>query len=188
MTVLCRVVLAFAAAVWATSAAHAITASELERLLKSVPAHAVTFHELRESPWLAVPIESRGTMHYSPQWLDKRVESPRQETWRLLSDRMEWVGPAGTGTKQILFSQAPALGALANALRRVVTGDLLALERDYLIVLQGDLRAWTVQLQPKKAEVAHHLDHIELQGAGASLQVFIVVERQGERTTTRFGP
>jgi len=168
--------------------AHALTVSELQRLLQSASVPVVSFHELRESPWLAAPAESRGTMHSSAERLEKRVEAPRQETWRLLPDRMEWLGPDGVRGKQIPFSEAPAVAALANALRRIVAGDLLALERDFSIELHGDARLWDILLLPRSVEVARHLDHLALQGAGARLQVIVVVEREGARTTTRLHP
>ncbi len=132
----CATALVLAGGVAGTS--HALTVLELQSLLQSAPAHVVSFVELRESPWLATPIESRGTMHWTPGLLEKRVEAPRQETWRMLPDRVEWVGPGGTESKRILFSEVPAMAVLADALRRVVAGDLLALERDFKIELSGD--------------------------------------------------
>jgi hypothetical protein len=170
------------------TAAQAITVAELQRLLQSAARPVVNFQELRESPWLSAPMASRGTMRSTPQALEKRVESPRQETWRLLPDRIEWVGPGGSGNKQILFSQAPALAALSDVMRRVVAGDIALLQRDFRIELSGDERVWRAQLQPVSPQVARHLDHVELQGTAGQLQVIIVVERQGERTTTRLGP
>ena len=173
---------------WGVSAAQTITIGELQRLLQSVPAGDMRFQEQRQSPWLAAPVESRGVVRSLPQGLEKQIESPKQETWRMLPDRMEWRGPEGAGNKQILFSQAPALASLSNALRRVVAGDLLALERDFRITLQGDAKLWTAHLQAHTPEVARHLDYLEMQGAGSQLLVLIVVERKGERTTTRFYP
>ncbi|MES2942419.1 MAG: LolA-related protein, partial [Pseudomonadota bacterium] len=73
-------------------------------------------------------------------------------------------------------------------MRHVVAGDLLALERDFRITLQGDSKLWTAHLQPQTTEAARHLDYLEMQGAGSQLLVLIVVERKGERTTTRFYP
>ena len=169
-------------------AANALTVAELQRLLQSAPRPAVTFQEVRESPWLAAPMMSRGTMHSTPQSLEKRVESPRQETWRLLPDRVEWVGPGEAGRKQIMFKDAPTLAMFSDLMRRVVAGDIVALERDFTIQLRGDERAWTAQLQPRKPEIARQLESVELQGTGARLQVIIVAERQGERTTTRLQP
>ena len=173
---------------WGVSAAQTITIGELQRLLQSAPAGDMRFQEQRQSPWLAAPVESRGVVRSLPQGLEKQIESPKQETWRMLPDRMEWRGPEGAGNKQILFSQAPALASLSNALRRVVAGDLLALERDFRITLQGDAKLWAAHLQPYTPEVAKHLDYLEMQGAGPQLLLLTVVERKGERTTTRFYP
>ena len=120
--------------------------------------------------------------------LEKRVESPRPETWRLLPDRVEWISSDGAETKQIAFSKAPAMAVLADALRRVVAGDLLAAEQDFKVELRGDARGWTLRLDPMGIENSRYLDHLELTGAGARLEVIVVVERKGERTTTRLYP
>ena len=168
--------------------AQTITTSELQRLLQSAPLVETPFHEQRQSPWLASPVQSRGIVRSLPQGLEKQIESPKRETWRLLPDRLEWTGPDGIGNKQIFFSKAPALAALSDAIRHVVAGDLLTLERDFNITLQGSSKLWTARLQPHTAEVARYLDHLEMQGTGSQLLVLIVVERKGERTTTQFYP
>ncbi|MDB5873452.1 MAG: hypothetical protein JWQ07_2894 [Ramlibacter sp.] len=170
------------------SAANAITVPELQRLLQTSARQSVPFEEKRESPWLEAPMTSRGTMHSTPQSLEKRVESPRQETWRLLPDRIEWIGSGGAGRKQILFSQAPAVAPLADVMRRVAAGDVAALERDFRIELHGDERAWRARLQPRGPDVGRYIESVELQGTVNRLQVIIVAERQGERTTIRLLP
>lgn len=182
------VLLCFSLLGWGVSEAQTITTGELQRLLQSAPAGDIRFQEQRQSPWLAAPIESRGLVRSLPQGLEKQIESPKQEIWRLLPDRLEWRGHDGVGHKQILFSQAPALAALSNAMRRVVAGDMLALARDFRITLEGDAKRWTAHLKPYTPEVARHLDYLEMQGAGSQLLVLIVVERKGERTTTRYYP
>jgi hypothetical protein len=171
-----------------TGIADALTVPELQRLLQSVPAQTTPFEELRESPWLVGPVESRGTMDSTLGRLEKRVVAPRQETWRLLPDRMEWIAADGVTSKQIMFGEAPAVALLADAMRRAVAGDLLGLEHDFSIELQGDERRWSLRLHPRGAEAARHLDNLELRGVGGHLQVIVVVERSGERTTTRLYP
>jgi hypothetical protein len=168
----------------AAGLAHGLTVPQLQLLLQAAPQPDARYEELRESPWLSSPVTTRGTLHVTPQALEKRVELPRQETWRLLDDRLEWAGPGGAGRKQILFSQAPALKALADVTRRAVAGDLVALERDFKIVLNGDERVWSAQLQPRTPLLARQLESVELQGTGGRLRVLIVSERHGERTTT----
>lgn len=168
------------------AAAQAFALADLQRLLQSAPVRALPFHELRESPWLAAPLSSRGSLSSTPQALEKQVHTPRQETWRLYADRVEWSGADGS-RKTLAFAQAPAVGALADALRRIVAGELDALARDYRAELHGDARQWRVQLTPRASATARFVDHLELQGQGARLQVIIVVEPQGGRTTTRLG-
>jgi hypothetical protein len=169
------------------SAAHALTVEQLQKMLQSATPGDARYEELRESPWLSAPVSTRGTLHVTAQSLEKRVESPRPETWRMLADRLEWAGPGGAH-KQILFSQVPGLQALAEVTRHAVAGELVALQRDFTITLRGDQNVWTAQLQPRTTLVQRQLESVELQGTGGHLRVLIVNERRGDRTTTRILP
>lgn len=167
--------------------AEAFTAADLQRLLQASPKAAVAYQEVRESPWLSAPVTARGSMHSSASALEKRVESPRKETWRLLDDRLEWQGEGGAN-KQVLFSQAPALGVLSRVMRAVVAGDLATLQRDFDVRVAGDAALWTVSLTPRDLEVKRRLASVELQGTRGQLQVIILAERQDEKTTIRLQP
>lgn len=164
--------------------AQAFTVQGLQRMLQQAPQRELRFREMRESPWLAVPIESSGSLRASATLLEKKVEQPRRETWRILPDRLQVLTPDANAPKELMFSDAPAVATLANAMRRAVAGDLAGLEPDFRLVLSGDQRVWTLQLTPRRPEVARFLKELELQGSGAHLQVIIVLESQGERTVT----
>lgn len=183
MTLVRTVLLLALGALWGPAFGWSVP--ELQALLQAQPARALPFEEVRESPWLAAPRISRGTLHSSAQGLEKRVSEPRAETWRLLSDRMEWVGADGQPARILRYADAPAVAALAGALRLAVAGNLGALQDDFRIELGGQASLWTARLQPRRPEVARSLDHLELQGTQGRLQVIIVHERSGERTTTR---
>lgn len=170
-----------------TGAVHALTAADLQRLLQAGPRSEASYEEVRESPWLSSPVTTRGTLHVTPQGLEKRAQSPKQETWRMLQDRVEWTGPGGA-RKEILFKDFPALQPLADVTRRAIAGDLEALARDFRIVVSGDERVWSVQMRPQTALVTRQLQSVELQGTGSQLRVLIVTDRQGERTSTRIAP
>jgi outer membrane lipoprotein carrier protein LolA len=167
------------------TAAAAMTASELQRLLQAAPLKPVAFTETRESPWLAQPVETRGTLVAKPGSLEKRINSPREEVWRLLEDRVEYVAAGETVRKQILFSQSKAVAVLSDTLRRIVMGDLATLERDFHMDVTGDARSWTVRLSAANADIARVIEHAEIEGAGGELRTIVIVDRQGERTTTR---
>ena len=160
----------------------------LQRLLQDAPKHELRFTESRESPWLAAPVQTSGRMRTSATMLEKEVEQPRHETWRILNDRMQVVTAGSDRPKEILFANAPAVAALGNALRFAAAGDLRALERDFQLKLGGDERVWTLQLTPRRSEVARYVKQLELQGTQGSLQVIDILEAKGERTTTRLIP
>ena len=103
------------ALVWAAiAAAQPITVAGLQRLLQEAPKRELRFQETRESPWLAVPVEASGSMKSSATMLEKQLEHPRRETWRILVDRLQLITPGSTPPKQFMFSQAPAVAALAD--------------------------------------------------------------------------
>lgn len=164
-------------------ATPALTVMELQRLMRSAPMRETRFREIRESPWLDNPVETRGTLVSSPGMLEKRVEFPKAETWRILPDRVEWVDAEGSKRKQLPLGDAPALASLASALRRVASGDLLALDQDFLVEVRGNSGLWVVRLTPRLPAVARHLQQMELQGAGARVRAILIAERSGERTT-----
>jgi Outer membrane lipoprotein carrier protein LolA-like len=171
---------------WAACAdAQPITVAGLQSLLQEAPKREVRFHETRESQWLAAPVETSGSMKSGATMLEKRIEQPRRETWRILDDRMQLVAPGSSAVKQFMFSQAPAVAALANALRQVMAGDLQALGQDFQLAPGGDERLWTLQLTPRRQDIARFLKQLELQGTGADVQVIVILESQGDRTTTR---
>ena len=181
-------VVAFVGLAALSGGSAALSVPELERLLQTSPRDSVSFVETRESPWLTLPVQSTGTMRSGPDVLEKRVETPRLETWRMLPDRVEWVGSDGATTKQILFSQSPGVAVLADTLRRVVAGDLAKLDRTFRMEARGNHANWSLRLDPRGGDAARYLDHVELEGGGGEIRVISVVERQGERTTTRLHP
>ncbi|GEM_PF-2486255 len=165
--------------------AQALSVASLQRLLQDAPKHELRFQETRESQWLSSPIESSGSMNASATVLEKMVEKPRRETWRILDDRMQLVTPGSNAVKEFMFSEAPAVAALARALRSAIAGDLPSLDKDFKLVPGGDERLWTLQLTPRRSDISRHLRQLELQGTGRYLQVIVIVEAQGDRTTTR---
>ena len=184
-----RIGLMGVALAWAAYAtAQPITVAGLQRLLQEAPKRELRFRETRESQWLSAPVESSGRMTSSATMLEKKVEQPRRETWRILDDRMQLISPGSTSVKQFMFSEAPAVAALANALRRVIAGDLQALDKDFRLVPGGDEHLWTLQLTPRRQDIARFLKQLELQGTGAHVQVIVILESQGDRTTTRLIP
>ena len=165
--------------------AQPITVAGLQRLLQQAPPQRLYFRETHESPWLAAPVESSGSMMSNATMLEKRVEQPRRETWRILPDRMQLLAADSSTVRELMFNDAPAVAALASALLQVMAADLQALDKDFRLAPSGDERQWTLQLTPRHADVARFLKQLELQGAGTQLRLIVILQSQGERTTTR---
>ena len=166
------------------AAAQPFDTAALQRLLQDTPRQPVRFTETRESPWLDTPTQASGSLRMQSGVLEKTIERPRRETWRILDDRMQQV-TEGSAPREIRFADVPAVAALAHALRSTVAGDLQALERDFVPTLTGNAQQWTLQLKPRQSRVAQSLKLLELRGARGRVQAIEIVESRGERTTTQ---
>lgn len=179
------------AALWAAGCAggaawaQPLSVDRLQRLLQDLPRGEVRFTEVRESRWLAAPVASSGTLRSSAGVLERNVEMPRRETWRILADRMQLSTPGSDKVIEIPLDQAPAVAALAHTLRSLMAGNLEGLDAEFQLALSGDERDWTLQLTPRRPDVARQLAQISVHGRGRRLSSIVVIESQGDRTTTR---
>lgn len=165
--------------------AMAFDLDELQQLLEAGSRQEVRFHETRESPWLAAPVESRGTLAKRPDGsLEKRIVAPRLETWRLEADRLERIGPNDELVGTVSYEKFPALGAMARAMREGIAGNFAAMTDEFEPRLQGTAERWTLALLPRAPAASRHVERVELQGDAAGLRVLVVVERDGARTRT----
>ena len=97
-----------------------------------------------------------------------------------MSDRMQVSTQDPTGKES---AREPPRARHGRALRRVMAGELPALNEIFGRA-SGDEHDW-VQLTPRDQDVARRLRQIDLQGAGRRLSVIVIVESEGDRTTTR---
>ncbi len=165
--------------------AMAFDLDEIQTRLQASSRQEVRFHEIRESPWLAAPVESRGILVARPDGsLEKRVTAPQQETWRLRPDRLERIGPNDETVGIMSYDKFPALGAMARAMREGLAGRFDGMKDDFELRLQGTAEHWTLELLPRAAQASRHIERVELQGDAAGLRTLVVVERNGARTST----
>ena len=163
---------------------HALEAAALQRLLQEGKARELRYVEIRESPHLPKPRESRGSLRATSESLEKRVEWPRKETWRILADRMDWISGDGSLVKSVRFDKAPAAEALADGLRLAVSGDLMALQQRFTVSIDGGTSDWCVTLKPRDAQLARFIEALTITGVGGTMMTLVVVEVRGGRTTT----
>jgi hypothetical protein len=187
-----RLVLALCAGllVWPAAGppARAADIAALQRQLHGQAQPEYRFDEVRESPWQPAPMRTQGRLRLRDGVLEKIVESPRRETWRLLPDRLQLLRPGLPEAAEIRFGAAPAVGVLAGALRRVLAGDLAGLGQTFELVLSGDERHWTLHGVARSPEARRAVQSIELQGSAGLLKTLAFVDGQGERTFMRLEP
>ncbi len=172
----------------AAAPARALDIDALQRQLHGATQPVYRFDEVRESPWQPAPVRSQGTLRARDGVLEKVVESPRQETWRLLPDRLQLLRPGRPEASEVRFSAVPAVGVLANALRLVLIGDLAQLGQAFELALTGDERQWVLHGAPRNPDGRRAVRSIELQGSGTLLKALVFVDGQGERTFMRLEP
>lgn len=150
---------------WAEDLADRIVAR-----LASYPVVRAEFVQTRTVASLTKPVVSTGRLVFSRDGLDWQVETPV---------KAEMVFSAN-GTAEGGAAQAE-MGRLVRAL---VAGDLSELRQSFDIEPHGDLERWTLELRPKRLEIAQHLRGIVL-GGGQHLQAIDVVEANGDRLAIR---
>lgn len=168
-----------------TGLAHAdqpFTPQDLAKMLRDHAPPRLDYQETRESPWLGTPMISRGTLTAAQPMLEKTSFPPDPQTWRLYPDHMEWL--SANETRVIRYDEQPQLGALANALRGVVFGDLNIISHDFNLKLDGEPASWRLRLTPATLSLSGLLKQLDFQGTGTRIEKFIIIEAKGDTTTT----
>jgi Outer membrane lipoprotein carrier protein LolA-like len=155
----------------------------LMQALAAVPAAEARFTEVRRMQVLSAPLELQGTLRYlRPDRLERRVQSPYEETIRIEGDRVSIDNPVRGVRRSYMLASLPAAYALVESLRATLAGDLAALERHYHLRLAGRREAWMLSLTPRDAGVAGMLAEVRLQGAAARITRIEYDEGMGDRT------
>jgi Outer membrane lipoprotein carrier protein LolA-like len=155
----------------------------LMQALAAVPAAEARFTEVRRMQVLSAPLELQGTLRYlRPDRLERRVQSPYEETIRIEGDRVSVDNPARGVRRSYMLASLPAAYALVESLRATLAGDLAALERHYHLRLAGRREAWMLSLTPRDAGVAEMLAEVRLQGAAARITRIEYDEGMVDRT------
>jgi hypothetical protein len=153
----------------------------LMRALAAVPAAEARFTEVRRMQVLAAPLELRGTLRYvRPDRLERRVQSPYEETVLIEGDRVSVDSPSRGLRRTYALAALPAAYALVESLRATLAGDIEALERHYQLELAGSRESWRLSLTPRDAGVAALLAQVRLQGTAARITRIEYDEGPGE--------
>lgn len=151
-------------------------------------ARRVGFVERRHSTLLRAPLESRGTLAFTPpDRLQRSVTAPRRETVTIEGETLTI--DAGDGKPRTLRVDAyPALAGFVQSLRATLAGDLTGLQRHFSIAMQGGPAAWTLTLLPFDAALKEAVERIEMRGRAGEVDRIDIHERGGDRTELLLRP
>jgi outer membrane lipoprotein-sorting protein len=144
------------------------------------------FEEVKTLALLEAPLESKGVLHFvPPDRMVRRTLEPAR-TW-LVVDGRRVVFRDESGAPPVDLSGDPSARQFVDHFSAVFRGDLAALREKYEVRFEAKPPAWRLSLEPKDAVLRRFVASLTLSGEGESMRQMELVERDGDRTVTRFG-
>jgi len=183
---LCVLLVAVAAPLIAAANAPAEPLDALMHELAARRQGHVAFTEVQYLAMLDRPLESSGELFYeAPDRLEKRTLTPRPETLVLAHGMVS--ATRGKRTRTLELSNYPQLAPLLESLRATLAGDRAALERAFIVVLEGDAAHWTLHLTPRDPAAARLVREVVIAGEQADLRSVEILQADGDRSLLTIG-
>jgi hypothetical protein len=148
--------------------------------LAAIPERHATFHEEKRIAALDTPLVSKGWLIYRrPAHLEKITTTPEPESLVVDGDTLT-LAANREAPQSVRLGRRPEVGALVDAVRGAMAGDLRVLESHYRITAEGRLAAWHLVLQPTDPGVQRLVRTIAIDGAGADIRSFSTVQVNGD--------
>ena len=161
---------------------------ELMRRLASRKTSTATFREVKELSELTLPLELKGTLYYrAPDLLRKTVTFPRRETYSVEGNVLTLL-KNGERKGQYPLDEYPLLQAFVESMRATLAGDLETLKRFYRVSIRGNKSLWLLSLLPRQPSLAEVISRIDIQGRGNDLEVIVILETSGNKSTMTILP
>jgi outer membrane lipoprotein-sorting protein len=151
--------------------------------------------EFSESRYLSIliePIETRGTLYFSPpNYLARYTSQP--DVSSIVADGRQVTLRDRTGTKTIDLGSSELARELVGSFAVLLRGDLAALNAGYEVELlseKGDdsplTSPWILDLKPRSSEIRALIERTRIEGVGSRLTSMETLEKNGDRTLTTF--
>ncbi len=164
--------------------ANVFDVQRLMQLLSMAPEAEVAYTEKKYSKLLDQPLQSSGTLAFRrPDTVEKNMKLPRSESYRIVGEELLVIRKGAE--KRYPLSSQPLLGAFAASLRGVLTGDAALLGRHYRLSLEGEERAWRLDLKPLDGNIGRFVERIQVSGHAGRIDQIEVRESNGDRALTQ---
>jgi hypothetical protein len=160
--------------------------AEILRRMASTRGVEALFDERKELALLAAPLETRGVIYFvPPDRFARFTTQPGKSALLVTGDAV--LLREGSDAEQIDLSGNRVARVFVENFVALWSGDRDRLERLYAAEFRGTREAWELRLLPRRAPLADVIAVVTLRGDRDAMQELIVEERDGDRTTTRFG-
>ena len=147
--------------------------------LAQIRSDHVRFFEKKSIAMLEVPVESSGELFYiAPDHLEKRTLKPKPES--MILDQDVLIIERGPQRHTLSLQEYPELAAFIDSIRGTLAGDRKALERNYVLSLDGTAEDWTLRLVPVNKKMKSLIKRIRFSGIGATLQRVEIDQSDGD--------
>jgi outer membrane lipoprotein-sorting protein len=169
----------------AGAAEPAPTLEELMAGMAETPGVEARFLETKEIALLSEPLLTRGTLAFvPPDRLVRTTTEPSRSRLVIAGDRFSFTDAAGGDAVDL--SANPLAREFVDNFIVLFNGDLAALRRRYEPELRAEGAGWELTLRPRHRPLSDLIERITLTGSGGALLRMEMLERDGDRTTTRF--
>lgn len=169
------------------SAAAGFDVAQLMSALARQPGGLATFVETRHLALLDKPLVRTGEMRYTPpDRLEMRTLTPKPEL--MLLERESLTLERDQRRMRIRLGSRPEVLAFVDSVRGLLAGDREAMERTYLMQLQGPAARWVLTLHPKDADIAGLVQRITVTGTEAQIRTIEYQQADGDRSVLAIEP
>ena len=154
---------------------------DLMHLLAQKKSGKASFVEKKYMGILDKPLESSGELSFeAPDSLEKRTLKPRPETMQLDGDKLTLI-LSEKRPLNLRLQDHPEVAALVESIRGTLSGDQVALEKNYAIDFTGVQGKWQLTLTPVQKAVAKVVRQVHIGGADANIKTIIFDQADGDR-------
>jgi hypothetical protein len=170
-----------------TDSAAGAEFDSLMRLMSQRRHGEADFNEKKYLSMLKQPLESSGVLIYdAPDHLEQRTTRPRSQS--VVLDHGMVTMHIGQRQRVLRLADYPQLAPLIDSIRATLAGDRAALERVFELDFSGTLEHWQLRLEPRDAQLAATLKHIDLQGERDAVLGVQVQQSDGDRSVMSITP
>ena len=143
------------------------------------------FVEHKEIALLSEPIETRGTLVFvPPDRLRRSTAEPSRSELVIAGERFAFHDEAGSDAVDL--SSNPLARQFVENFIVLFSGDLAKLRERYEPEFTSAGADWSLALRPRSRPLSDLIERITLVGTGPRLGSMVMLEKDGDRTTTRF--